>query len=365
MYNQDEIEDKYPILKHLHKIIVGKEYSYIDLCMALEQPKTTGNSKISQLKEIQRYMNIEKNGRRYVVREKYQKILPKNDNRTVVKPEDGRHKGNNSKYFEPLEKLIINSLFDAATKNVEITYLGLLEKIGITNYSLYYEAEYFEKSEFYSEYDITLSLCYAQDRISSTVFRTLNKMRTDGTIGFSESYHYKSFTLWHEANIDEVAYIKATKKAILKETGYKNLFILKVKNEFEDYLGKCNEKFADDYGWEGVYKSYYITLKKPFVKLPNAELLKYKKELVTMLKEMLITDAENRYNKSIAQDARTILMVTGEELLEKINKGENYTLEDFMNGVESKVKLPYLLPWDFPQKQRKIIDLVFNSFDDT
>lgn len=87
------------------KLYVGMVIkNYKELCMLLEIEVLTSNSKKAQLKEIERYVLLEKIGHKFIVKEIYKDIKPKIENRGGA--------NNNIDYIKHIEVLILDMLFN-------------------------------------------------------------------------------------------------------------------------------------------------------------------------------------------------------------------------------------------------------------
>lgn len=64
--------------------------NYRRLCELLEIEVTGGDSKKSQLKELDMYCSYEKQGNKYIIKEIYTESLPKQDGRKILKIDDKR-----------------------------------------------------------------------------------------------------------------------------------------------------------------------------------------------------------------------------------------------------------------------------------
>ena len=77
--------------------------NYKVLCEILEITPSAGNTKKAQFKELERYINYEKQGQKFIVKEIYNEIKEKVDMRSVIKEDDKRHDGNNNIYGEDIK----------------------------------------------------------------------------------------------------------------------------------------------------------------------------------------------------------------------------------------------------------------------
>lgn len=103
--------------------------SYRAMCKLLDEQIVDGNSKQAQLKEWARYFKWKNEKYKFIIEEIYAEPLPKEDGRV-------NNGGNNTKYDELMDKLIINLLID---------YDGLIEESYsslMNNYFNFFTDEY-------------------------------------------------------------------------------------------------------------------------------------------------------------------------------------------------------------------------------
>ena len=87
--------------KYLETTIILANYKKV--CEQLDEKVLTGNAKISQLKELERYFNFHKQGNKFVFTETYSEPKEKVDGRKYTK-------GNNNVYGKYIEQLVLDLL---------------------------------------------------------------------------------------------------------------------------------------------------------------------------------------------------------------------------------------------------------------
>lgn len=92
-------------IENLSKGLVAKNYK--ELCTLLGIEPCAGNSKKSQLKELERFISYHKEGNKFIVDEIYSEIKEKVDMRTIAKEDDKRHEGNGSIYGDDIKRLLL------------------------------------------------------------------------------------------------------------------------------------------------------------------------------------------------------------------------------------------------------------------
>lgn len=105
---------------HIGQIIKN----YKELCMLLDIKIATGNTKISQLKELHRFCNFDKQGNKFIIKEIYEEPLPKEDNRAF---------GNNSEYSEYIQNILLCVLYKLDENEVIWSCNTLLKQLSMIN----------------------------------------------------------------------------------------------------------------------------------------------------------------------------------------------------------------------------------------
>lgn len=113
--------------------------NYKELCVLLEIKVTGGDSKKSQLKDLERYCKYHKEGNKFIIDEIYSEVKMKVDMRNTVKDDDKRHEGNSSVYGDDIKRLLLYLMASSNEDDEIILPISiLLNKLSMTNinYSL-------------------------------------------------------------------------------------------------------------------------------------------------------------------------------------------------------------------------------------
>ena len=123
-------------IKNITEGLIIKNYK--ELCSLLEIEPTTSNSKKAQFKELERYINCEKQGQKFIVKEIYNDIKEKVDMRSIINENDKRHDGNNNIYGDDIKQLLLLMMETSMENEIILPISILLNKISMTNcnYSL-------------------------------------------------------------------------------------------------------------------------------------------------------------------------------------------------------------------------------------
>ena len=113
--------------------------NYKELCVLLGIKVTGGDSKKSQLKDLERYCKYHKEGNKFIIDEIYSEVKMKVDMRNTVKDDDKRHEGNSSVYGDDIKRLLLYLMASSNEDDEIILPISiLLNKLSMTNinYSL-------------------------------------------------------------------------------------------------------------------------------------------------------------------------------------------------------------------------------------
>lgn len=217
---------------------VGQEIkNYKELCVILDVKEKTGNSKIAQLENLERYVKYHKKGNKFIIDEIYSKELEKVDKRT---------QGNNNNISKNLRYMILDLL-----SRHKIT----TDEIGFSKYNLYkycnmVNDNYREArknrsawSKLFNVDNIAIEECldYTDDRLSSTFRRACSTLaNSNKALGFRYGYNYvlKSNT----STLDEHTTASIEIENIIRETENKIMKQMKISRYDKIYqYGRWNE----------------------------------------------------------------------------------------------------------------------------
>lgn len=240
------------INENLTEGLVVKNYK--ELCALLKQKpvETGGNAKKAQIKEFERYFNYKKVGHKFIIKEIYDKPLPK---------VDGRTKGNNSIYIKYIETILLRYLskqkhFTCTLKKTEIWLL-----LGMVNekYSRISEKELEKIDSQMTSYEINNFYQRCNQKLSSILTSALKSLSRRCLISYSEQLmivdiNFKSSI----ATDEEIRLIDAIKRNILVEMGFEDIVQVFCKFKNEEFYKKVNAKLLELYQWRYTFKQYKI-----------------------------------------------------------------------------------------------------------
>ena len=189
--------------------------NYKELCSILGLETKSGDSKVAQLKELERYFSYKRDGHKFIIEEIYQKPLPKIDGRTQRNVSDltrymtevlVRRLSNQNddiyKYATDIVSGTANSVVyhqDVAcqsnriylSKNTMLKLLGMVNDVYFKSYEPYFldlinnkanNKEYYDNNKYYdnkieiTHKDITLFYSVVSGRLTQLIKRTLTHL---------------------------------------------------------------------------------------------------------------------------------------------------------------------------------------------
>lgn len=222
-----------------------KYKNYRELCEKLGLEVKQGNSKVSQLKELECFATLEKEGRTFIVQRRD----------SVLKKEDGRESGNRvSPYMDDLKVLIMKYIHNQKSEAIFISSNLLLENIGMfnQNYRIYNRnyvtlSSVLEVSETIAS-NIVGNLSSIIRSNFDTAIKSLSKSRL---IEHSEVYVMRyNNDIVREATDYEVSMIMFHEKKYLKDHDFASIqdaFIHRKYYDMYSYIARSMNIVADIY----------------------------------------------------------------------------------------------------------------------
>lgn len=277
--------------------------NYKELCGALEIPTKSGNTKIAQFKELERYCKYHKEGNKIVIDEVFQKELEKVDNRKNNKG------GNNVIYAKDIEFIILDMINRVPNSIKEKGVIGysksfLYEQLGLVNKNYKpTKDKVLQLSDILSIPSQSINECYnvTNSKLWNTVKSALNHMKNRALLNWELSYNL-----------------------VLKDEDSKNGFSLIVADTYvKEDVRSCELK---------ALKKMSISTKSKVLKLKKWE--EFKEIVTEHLKELYPT--LEYYFESVAIYFKIDEVTKELELIEKLNSKEiKYKLnENISNGLD-------------------------------
>lgn len=292
--------------------------NYKELCNFLDIPILTGNSKIAQEKELKRYVDFEKEGHKYIIKEVYDIPMP------ILST-----KG--SGYYETLEfiicRLLLNHISREGSTVYRTTINSLAENTGFVN-NLYFE--YLKhKNKLSAQLSVPVEVVEklykdSQRNYRGTIYRTLKKLEMDKVIKFQEVYYVQEIIekdkIVLETDLDrfgdvqthlyrpieiEGDFRKATEFEIqtITDTEFKMLSRFNAENVYElykngnqvEYYNTVQRELINKIGIGKYYKVLEIYLVQEGIRKKERKLSEVLKELNDKFYQKLIKDENNSY----------------------------------------------------------------------
>ena len=211
--------------------------NYKKLSNLLGIEATGGNTKKANLKEFERLVRFEKEGNSYTIKEIYNEIKPKENNRKG---------GNNNKYSILLKPLILSIGSIKTTK-----FKLIFEVLGLVN-----ELQYKEKApqEYMNTY-ATLNL-FIIDNLRKYVSSALNSLAKEGKIilNIHMNVHLQKDNFVRKASINEIHFISECEQRIFTDMKitYFSLRFPNIREKYEEEVKKLTLEQGIDYYYEEV-----------------------------------------------------------------------------------------------------------------
>lgn len=291
---------KIDIVEAIPNLATGQEFkSYYDLCATLRIEPKEGNSKKSQMKEINRFMLLEKEGNKFIIKEIYDK----------PKPKEEKPNARNSKYKQIIEYLITQQLYNLAKDNkdnkadIACWFNGITYNLSMVNEKFtpcnsyitppdlkkWLENNKISEESYQSFY---YSVKHRLREYIETALRSLQKhyqlgyskefllRRSDGSLRFL----MKDEAIWYREEINII--IKSfnihsgfgpnTKTMERYDTLRDVIINGRIKEFFSILSDKIHERFGED---TKIYETYRISTSKRLMEYATQRVSKYK-ELV-------------------------------------------------------------------------------------
>lgn len=261
--------------------------NYKELCIAMDWKVSAGDSKKSQLKELEQYCNYHKEGNKIIIDEIYTNPKEKLDNRK-------NNKGLQSEYVNDLElRLLGEFLTKGKDNNLTIGKSILLREVGLINSNYSYCKKRQEKLASYLDIDKETIYDYynsVDSMVVNNLERALKNLSNEKIISLDTttiicknklitvSYDHKTYidefdeeiekiipvadttVIYEEANDIEKDIILQVEGKILDEMKAKRITDLFGMGKIKDYFKKCYKEIRKELlDFNYYFKAYKIT----------------------------------------------------------------------------------------------------------
>lgn len=354
---------------NIEKLFVGQVIkNYKELCSLLKIKPTGGDSKKSQLKELERFIKYHKEGNKFVVDEIYEEVKEKEDLRCL--------NGSKIEYIKNIEVLLLNLLAEGETGRIFISKYPLLNKLKMinSNYSCgKYRIEKLSKlidmgtlniKEFYDSTDTMLirNLESALNNLDNKCLINWSKEKTiceavtdrvglEKKVSYDEygeesvEYTAKANMVHREATDDEKTLITSIEKDTLDLLECKSKQEVINKNKWLEFKSIVEERLIN-YNIVYYYDSYKILYNNEHI---NKE--------ITELYDLLLSKNDKYINEE------TLNKSLQERIKENALKRRNRALTENKDWFEESTDETLLMRCrdNYLSNNSKLVDVLINS----
>lgn len=293
-------------MEFINNLEVGKSYKYMELCDILKIKKCVANSRVSQMKELARFVHFEKIGHSIIIHEIYDTPKAKVDNRGKSK----NSRNNNEIYHEHIENIMLYVLNNAKDYKVQCSVPDALRLVNMVNdnYKLIRsnipvasDLINMDSKFIYNFYDKT------HKRLKTTFERSLKKMRSRALIDFQEVTMICKNVPDEELCVNDLGEVILNKKRLKHKKEYRiataaeRRLILEVEDEILKELGHKDKQSVYVYGQWNKFKKEVeneLNLRGNIAYYFDAYDIVINKKGISRA----ITESESLNNKSILND---------------------------------------------------------------
>lgn len=284
---------------------------------------------LSQTKEWKRYIDWETDGRKIIIT----KIHP-----TPLNKSDGRAVNGTNKYQKLIEDIILAYVDSVVSKNKVFNDIkdDSVELSLTLNQIMYICGMVNEKYINVNIRPMLVSMGYTAFNINDFFTRTKSKFRAiidNALLNMNKRnvIHYKKNAVIIDtekhrlATEQEEEFVTSIEKRVLSDMECDSVISVLLSHNTEDYHKRINQYLKDEFGWQGVYRCYTITVNRSRINLEKEYLKNIKQDNKFELNKRLV----EFFNQQIAN-----------KLLENTNE---------KNGG-------FVLPYDYETQQLNLIN---------
>lgn len=300
--------------------------NYKELCALLDLPVKGGNAKKAQLKEIECFCRLLKQGNKFIVEEVYNMKMDKVDKR-----KDAKKVSNNSKYSNDIQALIIDLLAQAKGNCVELSTNVFLRKLDMINDNFIpaknniiqlSELTNVSQEECFDYFDKT------HDALQKKLETALNGLRRRALVIWEHSItvcvrvvkdkelnqlldielprnSLDVATIHKRASEGEKEVILIAERSTLDELSCSTLKECYLKGLWSEFRKRVNQKILKAANIEYYYKTYNVVFNPKYIEQADkAE--KAKLKLKKSDKKIITDNLNNNVSKLIHNNAKTL-----------------------------------------------------------
>ena len=261
---------------------------------------------LSQTKEWKRYIDWEIDGRKIIITKIYTTPLDKNDGRAV---------NGTNKYQKLIEDIILAYLDSVVSKNkvfndikddsveISLTLNQLMYICGMVN----------EKYININIKPILVDMGYTMFNINDFFTRTKSKFRAiidNALLNMNKrkiiNYKKNAVIIDTEkhrlATAQEEEFVTNIEKRVLSDMECDSVISVLLSHNTEDYHKRINKYLKDEFGWQGVYRCYTITVNRARINLEKEYLKTTKQNNKLELNKRLVEFFNKQVENKIAEN---------------------------------------------------------------
>lgn len=261
--------------------------NYKELCKILDLPVLGGCSKTSQLKELKRFLDYEKDGQKFIITEIYD---------TPSKKDDKRIEGNNSIYIKFIEIILLNYLSGKEENKCKHTSKELWELLGMVNkHYKKIDYEYLKENDNrITTFELDNFYLRTNQKLKKILFSALNNLHNRCILNFYKETVIVSNNEEIVATKEQELEITKIKKIILNELGLESMFQIYIKHKTKKFYNLLNQKLNSMFGWQYIFERLEIHYSNNLVK---NEIPKLEYNLKKQLNQNIINSLNNELKK--------------------------------------------------------------------
>lgn len=316
--------------------------NYKELCDVLDIKVASGKQKQLQLKELERFIIYHKEGNKIFIDEIRSKELKKVDNRS---------QGNNIKYADDIEYLILELLNRFEIKGNERVGFSknfLFSQCGLVNDN--YRTIKGNTLKFSQMIDMpvqTISECfdYTNNRMLKTLQSTLNRMSRQSLITWSNGYNMvlvddKGEEYLEIASTENEKEIMKVERSIMLQMGYTNKRLIFMGGQWNYFKEEATKQLKENYP---DLRYYYDNISFNY---NNKDIAKALNEYEILDKQQVKQNINNKFSKSLDGT---------------IDRRHKKYKKEIPFGNSIKTIENYRKSDEFPQEQKIIKDTLINK----
>lgn len=271
--------------------------NYKELCGVLDIKPTNkaNNQRLAQFKELDRYCIYHKEGHKIIIDKIFKEVKSKVDKRS---------EGNNSKYTDDIEYLILtllNKFKISKYEKVGFSKNFLYSHCGLSNDN--YRLVKGNTLKFSQMIDMpiqTINECfdYTNNRMLQTLQRALNKMKRQSLITWGNGYNMVMVDENNEqylkvASVEDEKHILSIEREIMLKMGAVNKRLIFTGGQWDSFKSKTNEELKK------IYPNLYYYYDNISFNYNNKDIEKMLEKYESMKKAEVKVTVNNKFSKSL------------------------------------------------------------------